>query len=241
MKGYLIFRFLVIFSILNLINLFAYNGGAGMEPVWILIIIASSALSLKKIYKYIFSILWFKTLFILICSLFIIVEMLIIVNGFKTDIDYKADYIVILGARVKGETPSLALKYRLDKGYEYLMKHPDSKAVLSGGKGSGEYITEAEAMRRYLLNKGIDETRLIIEDKSKSTVENIKNSFALIDNENKDGKVVIITSRFHVFRSKIIAKKNGKIVEGIGVKTMEFLIPNYYLREFFAVIKDLVF
>ena len=235
-----VFRILVIFCMLNLINLYLFNGGAGMEPVWILLIIIFTFLSFSKPYSFFISKGWFKFLFISLFVIFLFVESLIIINGFKTDINYKSDYLIILGARVKGTTPTLALQYRLEKGYEYLVNHPEAKAILSGGQGPGEDITEAEAMRRYLAEKGIDEKRIVLEDQSSSTVENITNSFKILDQMNPDATITIVTSRFHVLRSKMIANHYGRRVEGIGVKTMQFLIPNYYLREFFAVVKDFI-
>ena len=235
-----IFRFLVIFCVLNLINMVTYNGGAGMEPVWVVMMIGFLALSFKKVYKYFFSKKWFKAMFYSILIIFIIVESMMLTNGYKTTIEDKSDYIIVLGARVKGETMSLALRYRVDKAYEYLEKNKETKAILSGGKGNGENISEAEAMRRYLTGKGISEDRLLLEDKSTNTDENIYNSFIIIDEIKSDAKIIVITSRFHVLRAKMIAKDNGKAVEGIGVKTMQYLIPNYYLREFFAVIKEFI-
>lgn len=234
------FRVLLIFGIFNLVNLIIYDGGAGMEPVWGLLIVCSAFLSVNRIYTFFFSKKWVKVTFLSLLILFIFVESLIIYNGFKTDLNDKSDYIIVLGARVKGEVPSLALKYRLEKAYEYMSNNPETKAILSGGKGDGENISEAEAMRRYLVGRGISEERLILEDRSTSTDENIINSFEIINEENPESKIIVITSRFHILRSKMIAKEFGREVDGIGAKTMQFLIPNYYLREFFAVISEFV-
>jgi len=227
-------------SAVYVIILIVLNSAAGMEPIWAIITIAAFTLSMDKPYKILFSSKLFIVIIIATGVLFLIVESTILVNGFKTDSDHKADYIIVLGAGVRGETPSLTLSKRLEKAYEYLYKNHEVVAILSGGQGSGENITEAEAMRRYLIGKGISKERLLLENQSTSTEENIINSFEIINKYNKDAKVIIITSRFHILRSKMLAKDNGKKVEGIGANTMEFLIPNYYLREFFAVIKEII-
>ncbi|MDF2879300.1 MAG: YdcF family protein, partial [Clostridia bacterium] len=168
-----VFRGLLIFSVLNLLILFIFDGGAGMEPVWVFLIFGSLLLSFTSLYQLFFSIRWIKMLFVLVVTLFVIVEALIILSGFKTSIAVQSQYIIILGARVKDETPSLALKYRLDKAYTYLNKNPQTIAILSGGQGPGESITEAEAMRRYLSQKGIAKERLVLEEHSTNTYENI--------------------------------------------------------------------
>lgn len=233
-----VFRVLAIFCILNLINLYIYDGGAGMEPIWMVMTAGFFLLSFRSPYSFFFSKKWFVLLSLLGLIFFLGVEGMILFNGYQTDITEQSDYIIVLGARVKGDTPSLALKYRMDKAYEYLNHHENTKAILSGGKGPGENITEAEAMRRYLTKEGIQEERLILENQSTSTVENMENSFKIIDTEQPGSKVVVVTSRFHVLRSKMIAWDLGRNVKGIGVKTMQYLVPNYYLREFFAVVVE---
>lgn len=236
-----LFRLMVIFASLNLANIIIVNGGAGMEVVWIGIIILSFMFSFKKIYSFFFKMAWFKWLFIACVSLFVIVEGCIIVNGVGMSAPKQSDYLIVLGARVRGETISLTLKARLDVAYEYLAANPETKAVLSGGEGSGEDISEAEAMRRYLVDKGIAEDRLRLEDQSKDTTQNLKYSFEIIDAEKTDATVIVVTNRFHVLRSKMIAKDLGKKVSGMGARTLPYLIPTYYLREFFAVLEEAIF
>lgn len=233
-------RVIFIFAVLNLINLWLYDGGAGMEPVWIGIMIGSFVLSFQRLYHFFFSISWFKVLVIGVLILFVIVELLIITNGYMPTSKVPSDYLIVLGARVRGEVPSLELQNRLDKAYDYLIAYPETRVILSGGQGPGEAITEAEAMRRYLQDKGIAKERMILEDASTDTMENLQNSFEILDDQLEDAKVTIVTSRFHILRSKMIASSLGKKVEGIGSETLLFLIPNYYLREFFAVIVEFI-
>jgi len=170
---------------------------------------------------------------------FVIIECLIVYDGAKKDTG-KADYIVILGAMVRGQTPSMILNERLEVGLSYIRQHPDVKVILSVGKGPGEDITEAEAMKRYLVNHGVEETRLIKEDKSRSTMENLKftkDIISKLDNK-KNIKLLIVTNDFHMFRASFLAKRNGFKTLGIPANTMISLKPTYYIREYFGVIKS---
>ena len=100
---------------------------------------------------------------------------------------YEADYIIVLGSKVNGTKPSYSLQYRIDKAAEYLKSHEKAIAIVSGGKGKGEDISEALAMKNELMKLNIAEDRIIMEDKSTSTDENIKFSKPLIpDNMKKE-------------------------------------------------------
>ena len=100
---------------------------------------------------------------ILICTVIIIGIVGILVSEGKEEPSANADYVIVLGAHVFGERMSANLRYRVEAAYGYLKKNPDTKVVLSGGQGQGEEITEAEAMRRYLVQEGIEEDRILIE------------------------------------------------------------------------------
>jgi uncharacterized SAM-binding protein YcdF (DUF218 family) len=96
-------------------------------------------------------------------------------------------------------------------------------------------------MKRYLLNKGIDEDRLIMENKSSSTQENIKNSFELVNTQGNIPSITIITSDFHIYRARKIAEKYFRDIKGMPSRTHPPLVVHYYVREFFAVLKDTIF
>ena len=234
------FRALTGISLINTAILSIYGGSGGMIPVWIVITIFAAILSFKKCYEYFFSKWWIRIPFILGVLCFVIVEGAIIWNGFTTEPKESSDYIIILGAQVRGNRPSATLAYRLEKGYEYLLDHPETKAVLSGGQGPDEIMTEAEAMYVYLVNKGIGNERLILEDTSHSTYENLTNSFKLIDAEKENATISVVSNRFHILRAQMQAKKLGREVGGLGAKSYVYLIPNYYFREFFAVMKEII-
>lgn len=173
---------------------------------------------------------------------FLIIESLIIYSGSKTD-RAKVDYLVILGAGLWGDTPSLALQERLDEGIKFIKKNPEVKVVLSGGQGSGETITEAEGMRRYLISKGIDEKLLIKEERSKSTKENMKFTKELLSemDTKKNIKIMVVTNNFHMFRAKLLARNSGFTAYGEPSELFLPLVPAYYTREYLAVIKTLIF
>ena len=153
------------------------------------------------------------------------------------------DYIVVLGAGVRGTVPSLTLAERIGAAYDYLDTHPDSIAILCGGQGPGEDITEAACMYRELIEMGIDPNRLLQEDQSTSTIENL--TFALDVAEDTTGtrptKIGIVSSEYHIFRATRFARDLELEAFGIPAKTTWFpLRLNYYLREIVAVWKYLV-
>lgn len=172
---------------------------------------------------------------VIFLGVFGVAEGFIIKNAVQEP-EKNADYVVILGARVNGRRVTLNLKYRLDVALDYLNKNENTKVVVSGGQGKGEDITEAEAMAGYLIKNGIKSDRIILEDKSKNTNENLQFSADLIGSKTK--KTVIVSNDFHIYRAKCIAKKMGYTdVSGASAKTKPITIPNSFVREAFAVIK----
>ncbi len=171
---------------------------------------------------------------------FLAVEGLIIYSG-VSDPETKTDYLIILGAGLKGDVPNISLRERLEAGAKYLKKYPDTIVVVSGGQGRGETITEAEAMKKYLVSVGVDEGRILTETGSTSTMENFRLSRELI--ESKTGKqlrkVTFITNSFHILRAKMLAERNGLDAHAISGKTVQIVIPSY-LREYFALIKSFI-
>lgn len=152
-----------------------------------------------------------------------------------TEPSKNADYLIILGAKVNSETPSLALQYRIDAAAEYAKENENTILIASGGQGPGEDITEAEAMRRELVDKGIPESRIFLEDRSTSTYENIKFSKQFIPEDAKLG--IIVTNDYHLYRSVQIAKDAGLTVEGLPAKTPQITLLKAYSREYLSVTK----
>lgn len=175
---------------------------------------------------------------------FIIIEGLIIYHASKTS-EERADVLIILGARLYGRTPSPSLQFRLDEGYAYLNTHPDTIAVVSGGMGRGEEITEASAMRDYLLDKGISPMRILTEEHSFNTYENVGFSISVLE-ENfpqwnlQDLKFGIVSNDYHVYRGTLIAREKGLDAFGIPAKTPPTTLVKGYLREYLSVLKYLI-
>lgn len=153
------------------------------------------------------------------------------------------DYVIVLGAGVRGTVPSLSLKERIQAAYDYLTANPDAVAVLSGGQGPGEEITEAACMYRELTQMGIDGSRLLTETVSYSTMENLTNSLQVLEAHSgiRPARIAIVSSEYHLFRAGLFAKRLGLEAHGIPAKTTWFpLRLNYYLREIVAVWKYFV-
>lgn len=147
----------------------------------------------------------------------------------------KGKTVTVLGCRVKGTVPTRALMSRCKAAYDYLIKNKNSVAVLSGGKGPDEDISEAECMYRILTEKGIDKTRLYIENVSTSTEENLKFSSVVIDKNNLSKEIIICTSEYHIYRALMIAKKAGINATGLPAHSMRILRIPAFTREAFGV------
>ncbi|MCM3022681.1 YdcF family protein [Weizmannia ginsengihumi] len=128
-------------------------------------------------------------------------------NGKRPLADGKYEYALVLGAKVNGKELSNALRYRLEAALEYANRYPAVKLILSGGQGPDEEVSEAEAMKTFLVERGISEDRLILESASTSTYENILFSKKLLPRAVK--AVTLITNDYHLKRAKVIAKRLG--------------------------------
>ncbi len=164
----------------------------------------------------------------------------IIVQGRDDVMPEKAPkFVVVLGAQIQGDQPSLTLKKRLDRAYEYLTEHPEASVFVSGGQGPDEQQTEASVMSAYLTARGIDPSRIVEETEASDTRENLLFSAELAKERGIDtGSVLIITSDFHMPRAKYIAGKLGMTPYGLTSDTWPWILKvNYQLREVFAFVK----
>ncbi len=193
--------------------------------------ISKSSLILKKIILF----------FILLGSSILIFFLTIMIShGQKNDTTYKEKIVLVLGSGIDGTVPTPMLKERLEKALNYYHKNPKAMIIVSGGQGKGEDIPEAKAMATYLIQGGVPEALIFEENKSKNTLENIFFSKKIIEKiapQKQDIKVVIITTDFHTFRAKSIAKDYG-----IEISTLSAPIPFYlrigtYLREIISITK----
>ncbi|MDD6729292.1 MAG: YdcF family protein [Eubacteriales bacterium] len=145
--------------------------------------------------------------------------------------------LIVLGCRVKGYTPSVALQKRVDSAYFYLLQNPNAVAVLSGGKGRDEFISEAQCMKNMLTDRGISADRLFLEDKSTSTYENIRFSMKYFEQLGTD-EIAVATSEYHQKRAQLICRRFGLTAYAVSSKTAPSLLPTFALRELFALAKE---
>lgn len=149
--------------------------------------------------------------------------------------------VIVLGCKVNNTTPSIMLGERLNAAYKYLNENPKSHVIVSGGQGKGEDISEALAMYKWLTNKGIDSSRIVLEDTSTDTHENLMNCAKIIDELNSSNfrkdNIVIITNEFHEYRSLKQANKLGFFASPYPAKTAWWLFPTFYVREMYGILE----
>ena len=146
------------------------------------------------------------------------------------------EVLIVLGTTVNGTEPSPMLKQRLDAAVEYLNTYPDAICIVTGGKGDENNLSEAQCMFNYLTAAGIDSSRITMEDRATTTVENLQNVRAMLDTNEVD----ILSSDFHLYRAGLIAKDAEFIPTLIPAKTepITLLLP-WFFREIFVLYPQL--
>ena len=168
-------------------------------------------------------------------ALFVFVEIQVIIT-MNTAPKNELEYIIVLGAGIRGTTPTRPLLLRIQKAYEYMQENPDTILIASGGRGNDEQISEAECIYNTLVEMGLDESRILLEDRSTDTEENIQYSYEMIP--DKDSEVGIVTNSFHIWRAVAIANSQGyENVSGVPAKTLMPVGIHYVVREFFGYVK----
>jgi len=240
-KAFMIIGIILVLYYLVLKLMFGFIAFSSMFCMLGIVLIIYSFIELKfqiniwgKIPKIIRNIV--TILFTIGLVLFISVEGLIIYNGHHVDKE-KPDYLMVLGAGLRGTKISTSLLYRLETALDFHELYPDVKIIVSGGQGEGS------AMRNFLVDNGVDSSQIIMEDKSTDTYENFLYTKKILDEESevKDPTVTVISNNFHMFRAKFLAKE-------VGINTLGYPAPShkvsavvFYVREFFGVIKAFVF
>ena len=162
-----------------------------------------------------------------------VTEVIIIEASFGDPVE-QVDYLLVLGAKVRVTGPSASLWDRIYAAYDYLDAHPDVTAIVSGGKGADEPITEAEAMYEELVALGIDPDRIWIEDKATSTWENMNFTLALIEEKTgtRPEKLGVLSSEYHLFRASLFADACGVDFVGVPARTSRISqMINHFMRE----------
>ncbi len=185
-----------------------------------------------------------------LCSLVCYLECLLFAGCFfgqraarrKPSMD--RDFLVVLGCAITPDgMPRPLLRGRLDRALQFARAQEAAggkKAIIvvSGGQGADECVSEAEAMRRYLLQQGWDEKRIRMEERSENTKENMSFSRNLIEAEKPDARALFVTNNYHIFRAGLFAEELGWKADGIGSKTKWYFWPNAFVREFIALLVD---
>ena len=182
------------------------------------------------------------TLFTIGLVIFISIESIIIYNGYHHDAE-RPDYLVVLGAGLRGNSISASLLYRLETTLDFHEMYPDVRIVVSGGQGKGENMAEALAMRNFLVDNGVDPSLIIMENKSTDTYENFLYTKEVLEEETgKEGfTITIISNNFHMYRAKFLAKEVGFSTYGYPAPSHKASALVFYVREFFGVIKAYIF
>lgn len=153
----------------------------------------------------------------------------------KNDIPLNADYMIILGTKVEEGRPSSLLQNRIDVAVPYLKENKKTIVIASGGQGTNESISEAQAIQNELISQGIEEKRILMEDRSSRTLENISFSKKFIPANHQTG--IVVSNTFHLYRAKSIATDQGLDVTVLPAGTPILAIPKWYIREYLAITK----
>lgn len=236
----LVFLILGILAILYGGVIFLAGSGTMFFTVWVFIGGFFLAWSFFGYKEYTDNCKWLKKLgysFIITCVILLTILCCFIGTEFHSKGAKDLDYIIVLGAQVYENGPSPILKFRLDAAIEYLNENPDTRCIVTGGKGYNEPRPEGQVMAEYLMENHIDQNRILIEDKATNTIENIQYSIELMKTDYKN--VGIVTNDFHVFRAVKLAKAQGlKHVYGIAGDSHPIYLPNNILRECLAIVKE---
>lgn len=174
------------------------------------------------------------TTFLVFGILIVGITEVVIIQAAQGDPETECDYIVMLGAGLRGSEPSRILTDRINTAYTYLTEHPNVICIVSGGQGPDEDISEAQCMFDHLTAMGIDGGRIWMEDKSTSTWENFQFTLNLIQEKTgaRPETIGVISNEFHLFRAGLFAEQCGVTPIGIPAPTSYVSLKlNYFLRE----------
>lgn len=158
--------------------------------------------------------------------------------GEKRATDVNLDAVIVLGAGLRGDKVSATLALRLERALEYIRKHPSAIVVVSGGQGSDEWTTEASAMKKYLVARGVEAHRILEEGKSTSTKENFLFSKKMLDETfaGRSYTSAYVTNQFHSFRAGQYARQVGVDAVGLPAANYPYTVLSNYMREHLALL-----
>ncbi len=177
---------------------------------------------------------------IVLCIIVLLILILVIVINIKmvnakNNIAGNEDVVIVLGCSCKSSICE-ALNQRIKAAARYLDKHPDSVCIASGGNTTEFYDSEAEYIAIELAKYGVPKSKIIVENKSKNTSENIQNSKRIIDEKGLSKSVAIATSEYHQYRASLYASRCGLKAKAINASTTKYMYPTYFTREIIAIV-----
>ena len=186
--------------------------------------------------------LWMRYLVIIGIVIYVCC-MGLILSYSHTNVDYNEDVVIVLGSGVKNGRPNVTLQARLDAAIEYYKNNNDIHIVVTGGLARQKDTTEAAVMKNYLLEKGVPDKIIVVENKSQSTLENYRFSKEILEQKNiKHDSIVFVTNSFHIYRAKTYAEHCGfEIAHALSTKTDIFVFVPALIREVLGVIDMWVF
>lgn len=225
---------IITFGIINIGNMTGIAAGVLLALYGIFAPAVNSLIARlwqRSICRIILSLIAILTAAALLCSAIISVHMIRACLKKPSE----SDVVVVLGCKVIGEGPSLMLYERLSAAESYLKENEKAVCILSGGQGSDERISEAEAMYRYLVRAGISKDRLILEDRSTTTKENIAFSYEIMKQQGLGSSIAVVTNEFHEYRAQHLAKQLGLNASAVPGRTHWWLFATYVVREWYAI------
>lgn len=157
------------------------------------------------------------------------------ITAHKGNAEGDKDYLLILGCRVRGTEAEETLCMRCEKAAEYLLSHKNTVAIACGGiVHDDQYVSEAQAISEILISKSVGKERIILEDKSRTTVENFRNARKIIESmgEYNPNKIALLSSDFHLLRSSLIARKTGFVCQTVAAPSPKKELFKNYVREY---------
>lgn len=177
------------------------------------------------------------TLFALFLVTFVVVQ-LILLRGAHTDPESaQAQYLLVLGGGIRGDQPTQTLRLRLEAALDCAQRNPDCTLIVCGGQGDDEDYPEAYVMRKWLMEQGIPADRILSEDRSVNTIENIANAKRILDATAPEGyTTAVVSSGFHLFRARHLMAQAGLDPVAVAAPSPWHLRPVFCLREYFSLV-----
>ena len=178
---------------------------------------------------------------VLCCSLALagMVVLVAAIHSYSGNVPHAGhNAVIILGGGLVDDEKPHGFRARVYTALEYLLENEQSVAVVSGGQGARDSVSAAYAMRRHLVLNGLDEERILIEDRARTTLENFRFSKELLDAHfyGQDYSVVYVSNSFHMPRARILARREGLVGEGMAAPSQLHMLPNYLSREYLAFV-----